>query len=66
MIFWMAFEWIFTSSRFRNSSGHVFFKDHYWGLKYYWGYHGFLQFKEFELYWDAVFFEDLFTHFHDF
>ena len=21
---WMAFEWIFTSSRFRNSSGYVF------------------------------------------
>ena len=26
----------------------------------------FLQFKEFELYWGAVFFQDLFTHFHDF
>ena len=29
----------------------------------------FLQFKEFELYWGAVFFiffKDLFTHFHDF
>ena len=26
----------------------------------------FLQFKEFELYWGAVFFYDLFTHFHDF
>ena len=25
----------------------------------------FLQFKEFELYWGAVFFKDLFTHFHD-
>ena len=23
----MAFKWIFTSSRFRNSSGYVFFKD---------------------------------------
>ena len=26
----------------------------------------FLQYKEFELYWGAVFFKDLFTHFHDF
>ena len=26
----------------------------------------FLQFKEFELYWGAIFFKDLFTHFHDF
>ena len=27
---WMAFKWISTSSRFRNSSGYVFLNQFYW------------------------------------